>query len=274
MIEIKVDGQIVSVQVTQPLYSGTADVQICRFSFDKSWSGFSKTAVFRVGAEAHTKLLDENDCCILPWELLTHRNVGWQLEVGMYGVSADTEIMTSVWDSLGMIREGSAPGSDARNPTDGIYEQIMAKLQRIYEAMGIYDDGMLALVQRAETAARMAGESAEAAAQTMEDVKELLEKGAAAPDVPYCIEYGTLEYSSDSTQELLFNFSQSYRVMPVFIPYAQNAALTLSIKALHSQSGYYGGRVTVSNTSGLHITAPIAVSAYCAHPTGKESETL
>ena len=166
MIEIRVNGQIVSVQETEPLYSGSADIQMCHFTFDKSWDGFGKSALFRVGAETHTKLVDENGCCVLPWELMTHRNAGRQIEVGMYGVSADTELVTSVWDSLGIIREGSRPGSDARNPTDGVYEQIMAKVQNIHEEVGIHDKAMRTLVQRAETAEKSAVESATKAASS------------------------------------------------------------------------------------------------------------
>lgn len=181
MIEIKVNGQIVSVQETETLYSGTADVQHCRFRFDKNWNGFEKSAVFRVGAEAHTKLLDENGGCILPWELLTQRNVGRELEVGVYGVSTDTEIVTSVWDSLGVIREGSWPGNDAKNPVDGVYEQVMAKLRQIRDAVGIHDDAVLALAQRAETAARLSGESAEMAMKELEEVRALLDEYGGIP---------------------------------------------------------------------------------------------
>ena len=166
MIEIRVNGQIVSVQETEPLYSGSADIQMCHFTFDKSWDGFGKSALFRVGTETHTKLVDENGCCVLPWELMTHRNASRRIEVGMYGVSADTELVTSVWDSLGIIREGSRPGSDARNPTDGVYEQIMAKVQNIHEEVGIHDKAMRTLVQRAETAEKSAVESATKAASS------------------------------------------------------------------------------------------------------------
>ena len=44
MIEIKVDGQIVSVQKRLPLYSGSADIQKCHFVFGSGWNGFEKSA--------------------------------------------------------------------------------------------------------------------------------------------------------------------------------------------------------------------------------------
>ena len=282
MIGIRVKKQIVSVQETVPLYAGTSDVHRCHFSFDKSWDGFSKTAVFRVGAATHTELIGEDDCCTLPWELLTRRNIGRKLEVGVYGVSADTEILTSVWDTLGMIREGSEPGTDARNPVDGIYEQIMAKLQRIMEALGVYDDeGIQATVRRAETAAQLAGSSAAQAAAALEELKKLLESLGDIPDgggesaaaqSEYCIELGTVVYSSDAAQELTVNFTQSYESEPVFIVHANHAALRVTAEPMQMETGCYGGRLTVTNESGEHITATVSVSAYCREPVGEESE--
>lgn len=181
MIEIKVDGQIASVQETLPLYSGSAEVQSCHFIFGSGWDGFEKSAVFRVGSEAHTKLVDDDGCCVIPWELLTHRNVGRQLEIGMYGVSSDTEILTSVWDTLGVIREGAEPGDDARNPVDGVYEQILAKLGQIKDKVNIYDGDLLALIHRAETAAGLAGESAQSAKDNLEELRALVEEYRGVP---------------------------------------------------------------------------------------------
>ena len=191
MIEIKVDGQIVSVQKRLPLYSGSADIQNCHFVFGSGWNGFEKSAVFRVGSEIHTKLIDDEGCCAVPWELLTQKNVGGQLEVGVYGVAADTEIMTSVWDTLGMIREGTEPGGDARNPVDGIYEQILSKVGQISEKVSLYDENVLALTRRAETAAGFAGESAQSVKDDLEELRVLLEEHGGIPgDSPYIGENG------------------------------------------------------------------------------------
>ena len=274
MIEIKVNGQIVSVQKTAPLFAGTADIHTCRFTFDKSWKRFRKSAVFRAGAATHTMLLDEDGCCILPWEMLTRKNIGQELEVGVYGVSAQTEIITSVWDTLGMIREGSQPGRDARNPTDAVYEQIMARLQRIYEAVGIYDESVRALIQRAETAAQTASESAQTAAGILEEIRAEKESDISlvAGSTPYSIEYGTLAYRGDTAQTMQLNFSQCYSEVPVFLPHADDDALTVSVEPLHSEFGYYGGKVTVRNESGEDIAATIAVCAYCAYSTDGERE--
>ena len=106
-------------------------------------------------------------------------------------------------------------------------------------------------------------------AEEMREAVSYLWNGAVdAADAGYCIEFGTLEYHSDMTQELTFNFSQSYRNAPVFIPYVENEEVRIRVEAMRSQRGYYGGKVTVINTSGENIAATVAVSAYCSLPVG------
>lgn len=106
------------------------------------------------------------------------------------------------------------------------------------------------------------------AAEMREAVSYLWSGAVDAVDAAYCIEFGTLEYSSDTTEELTFNFSQSYSNEPVFIPYAENEEVRVRVEAMRSQGGYYGGKVTVVNTSGKNIAATVAVSAYCSLPVG------
>ena len=166
MIKIKVDGSVVSVQETVALYCGSQDVYTCSFTFDTGWERFSKSAVFRVNGETITRLLDENGECVLPWELLVRSNIGQDIEVGMYGVSADAEILTSVWDSIGLVREGSELGNDAREPSAGVYEQVMANVQRVDEKVDNYNTEVQTQVQRAESAAAVALGSAESATES------------------------------------------------------------------------------------------------------------
>ena len=159
MIEINVNGSVVSVQQTEALYCGSRDVYICSFSFDKSWDKYRKSAVFRAAGRAITAVVAEDNTCLLPWELMQRDSIGHEIEVGMYGVGADGEILTSVWDSIGTVREGSAVGNDARDPSVGVYEQVMATLRDVDEKV----NGLLSMTQRVETAGALASSSAEAA---------------------------------------------------------------------------------------------------------------
>lgn len=153
MIKIHVNGSVVSVQETEALYSGSQNAHTCSFVFDTFWEMFMKSAVFRVNGRAITAVIGEDNTCVLPWELLVRDNIGYGIEVGVYGVSADEEILTSVWDSLGTVREGSKLGNDAREPSAGIYEQVVAGVKRVDNKVTSYSAEVQTLVQRAESAA-------------------------------------------------------------------------------------------------------------------------
>lgn len=168
MIKIKVDGSVVSVQETDALYCGSQDVYTCNFDFDTSWERFSKSAVFRADGKTISVLLDEENRCDLPWELLVRGNIGEEIKVGVYGISAESEILTSVWDSLGMVREGSELGNDAREPSAGVYEQVMANLMRVDDKIGNYNEEVRSLVQRAESAAAQTTEGIGVAKESAE----------------------------------------------------------------------------------------------------------
>lgn len=153
MIKINVDGSVVSVQETEALYSGSQNAHTCSFVFDIFWENFMKSAVFRVNGRAITAVIGEDNTCVLPWELLVRDNIGYGIEVGVYGVSADEETLTSVWDSVGTVREGSELGNDAREPSAGVYEQLAAGIKKVDNKVVSYNAEVQTLVQRAESAA-------------------------------------------------------------------------------------------------------------------------
>lgn len=159
MIEINVNGSVVSVQQKEALYCGAQDVYFCRFSFDRSWDKYRKSAVFRAAGKAVTAVIADDGTCLLPWELLVRDSIGLEIEAGVYGVSADGEILTSVWDSIGTVREGSEIGSDAREPSAGVYQQVMATLRDIDGRVS----ALLSMTQRVETVGAIASSSAEIA---------------------------------------------------------------------------------------------------------------
>lgn len=166
MIEINVNGSVVSVQKSEALYSGAQDVYTCQFTLDRSWEKYRKSAVFRTGRKAITAVVNEDNTCVLPWELLVRDNIGLEIEVGMYGVGADGEILTSVWDSIGTVRKGSEIGSDAREPSAGVYEQVMASVQKVDDKIISYSEEVQTLAQRAESAAAVAAEGSVSAAES------------------------------------------------------------------------------------------------------------
>lgn len=131
MFKIKVNRNIISVQETESLTSGSVSVYHCQFSFDHSWEGFFRSAVFRVGSMVRTVPLDEGDTCDIPWELLVREHIGLPVEVSVYGTKDETEILPTIWDKLGRIRGGSEPGEDAKEFSPGVYDRIVS-LVKVY----------------------------------------------------------------------------------------------------------------------------------------------
>ena len=182
MIRINVNGSVVSVQETEALYCGAQAVYTCSFAFDRSWDSFLKSAVFRVNSRAITAVIDENNSCVLPWELLVRDHIGSNIEVGVYGVSAEREILTSVWDSIGTVREGSELGSDAREPSSGVYEQVMASIRRVDDKIVSYSSEVQTLTQRAESAAAVAAADSKAAGESERIAVDAAESATGAMD--------------------------------------------------------------------------------------------
>lgn len=124
MFQINARGNIISVQNTELITSGSVAVYKCHFVFDSAWDGFFKSAVFRVGSMSRTEPLDSEDTCEIPWELLVKKNVGLSVEVSVYGTKGEVEILPTIWDKLGRIRAGSEPGDDAKDPTPSTFDRI------------------------------------------------------------------------------------------------------------------------------------------------------
>lgn len=162
MFVINVRGNIISVQETEPITSGSVNVYQCQFVFDDSWEGFFRSAVFRVGPMVRTVPLDPNDMCELPWELLVKKNIGLPVEVSVYGAKDETEILPTIWDKMGRVRSGSEPGEDVKDPTPTVYNQL-TNIVRVYSEK-VTEESEAAAKYAAE--ANLSAQDAHASAQT------------------------------------------------------------------------------------------------------------
>lgn len=129
-IEVKLNGTAVSAKLHGALTAGMVGVPVT-FSFDRSWDGLAKIAVFR-GCSERTRDLVGGNKTTVPYEvLLTDRMM---LEVGVEGRKPDgTIVYPSVMASVGMIQSGANASADRGKPADpGIYDDIMAHIQKIY----------------------------------------------------------------------------------------------------------------------------------------------
>lgn len=133
------DKNKLAVRRRESVTSGSVNVYTVRFQFSPDWEGLKRKAVFRVGRESRTVLLDERGECLVPWEVLV--SPGQPLMAGVFG-TADETVLPTTWANLGFILDGTALGEDAHPPTPELWEQALA---RKGDALGYTDAGELGL---------------------------------------------------------------------------------------------------------------------------------
>lgn len=143
----------ISVESTEPITSGSVNVYLVRFLFSEEWDGLSKVAVFRTGETIINVLLDDDCMCFIPWEVMVE--YGTPIDFGVYGTVGTDVVLPTIWTTTAVILEGVITGIEQMEPTPGIYQQIMAKLEKIQTDITngalAGDDGFSPTVEFAQT---------------------------------------------------------------------------------------------------------------------------
>lgn len=126
MFSLFAKKNVLAVNQREVVTSGSVNVYEVQFQFDNSWDGLEKTAVFRVGEETVSTLLDETGICVIPWEVL--QDAKRTLYAGVYGTKDGNIVLPTIWASLGEIKQGVNPGESTQPPTPSVYEQILAEI--------------------------------------------------------------------------------------------------------------------------------------------------
>lgn len=123
---------------TQHIVSDSRNYLHAAFTFsDDDWTGI-KTAIFKNGDVVKHAILDENDECLVPWEVIKPGILHVSVFCGDL-ITADT---ATVYINESGYEDGGAP----EDPSQTVYEQIIAMLNEI-ETGGIPDDKIAAAVQ-------------------------------------------------------------------------------------------------------------------------------
>lgn len=125
MFELYVEKNQMCIRRREPVTSGSVNVYDVRFEFSEDWEELEKTAVFRAGEKSVSVLLDDTRETVVPWEVLTVP--GRRLETGVYGTRGAELVLPTIWEDLGYIQTGAAPGEEARPPTPELWEQKLAR---------------------------------------------------------------------------------------------------------------------------------------------------
>lgn len=122
------------------LTSGSVNVNEVQFQFSPDWDGLNRTAVFQVGDDATSIILDSDNKCFIPWEAL--QTPKRTLYVGVYGTNVNGDIvLPTIWASLGEIKCGTTHGEEPEPPTPDLYDQILGIAKNAEDiAQSIRDD--------------------------------------------------------------------------------------------------------------------------------------
>ena len=123
-MQLNVTGSL--CEIVEPrdiIAAGSVGVFKAEFAFDEVWDGLTKTAVFITRKITRSMLLDVNDECIIPWEVLEHPA---DLYIGCVGVDENKIITTNPAGPIS-ITLGVDPSADpGAVPTPTEMQQIIA----------------------------------------------------------------------------------------------------------------------------------------------------
>ena len=150
MFIVSIDKNNVKIAEKEMVTSGSVNAYECQFVFSDDWDEMTKTVTFKAGEKAISVTLDDEDKCVIPWEVLAVADV--DLYVGVIGAAgaetedpADDIVMPTIWGYMGTVRHGTTEGENTELPTPSAYERIMIEINAIKKDIdginGTFDGG-------------------------------------------------------------------------------------------------------------------------------------
>lgn len=116
------------VRKPETITSGSVNVNTVQFEFSTDWEQLAKTAVFRSGGDSVSVILDTNNSCNIPWEVLAKPKV--RLQVGVYGTQGDDIVLPTIYADIGEILPGTETGAaGSQPPTPSVVDQLLGKVE-------------------------------------------------------------------------------------------------------------------------------------------------
>lgn len=105
MADVIVEGNNLMVASQLQMTSGSVNAYKLSFQFSEEWEELDKVAMFRTDKSItlFTDLDEENEC-VVPWEILLSYDVNILIEV--CGVKDGVIVLPSVWAQLGPVKRG------------------------------------------------------------------------------------------------------------------------------------------------------------------------
>ena len=124
-LQFRVTKQSIKRTDGQTPVSDSVNYLTAEFTFDSSdWDNTTKTATFRSGVSVYTVILDSNNKCLVPWELIR----AGKLKVSVYGDGANEYRITADSIDVPVYASGFSLGEESQHPTPDQYEQLTGAL--------------------------------------------------------------------------------------------------------------------------------------------------
>lgn len=135
-LHLELKKQLLLLNSQEIIASGDSNFDTCEFTFDQSWDGFVKTAVFYQDKNnIQYIVLENNDTCIIPAAAMAKAG---RMYIGVFGIK-DTRIVTSSIETIDILQGAISGDTVSTEPTDDVFLAIIAQYQRIAELMRQYE---------------------------------------------------------------------------------------------------------------------------------------
>ena len=154
-IRVSCVDQVLRLLERPILASGGMNESVVAFDFCEKWNGFIKTGVFYRDEEClYYSLLDENDTCIIPWEVYIEPGTFYFTIFGVKDDIRKTANTLRYRVKKGIVGDDMIPST----PTPAVYEQIITRLEAIEQDGGVSAEQLANAVNEALAQAKASGE--------------------------------------------------------------------------------------------------------------------
>lgn len=106
-IKLLLAKQLLIIQNAEIIASGDSNFDSCKFLFDETWEGFTKTGVFyQDKTNVQYAVLGSDDTCMIPAAAMAKAG---RMYIGVFGIK-DTAVVTSTLVNID-IKEGAISGA-------------------------------------------------------------------------------------------------------------------------------------------------------------------
>lgn len=131
-LQLKVDKQSIYRRDSNRVVADSKNYLKAHFEFSEEWTG-TKTAVFAGAEQAYTVILDENNSCLVPWEVIKP-----------YGFSISVfcgDLITASKADVRVDESGYTEGETPQPPSPTVYDQLINTALKAEElAQSVRDD--------------------------------------------------------------------------------------------------------------------------------------